>query len=1493
MNLHLTQLAFLTIGKQHVSRILMKTVFFVLFFATSFNLIGQSSIERTIACSCIDNNAPSGKAQFMEEITVYSGVGETWYISSVSGFYQLDSPVPPESQIQFTTGPSGDTLVTDGDGSYILEGLHIEDLGYSITLTNGVVELSLDNILCEFPSGNIIGDNAICGAEENTYSVDNYNPNYTYAWFVSGQGTITTDNTEPTIDLLWDEDGIGEESITLVVTGPTGCSSTSVLDIEFEGNITLACNNLINIAVASTCIIDITPDDILEDMQYNDESYEIIIIDPETGEEIENGDLASDVLFDTLEVSILHICSNNLCWGQLVFEDKYVPPLECMDDTIDCHEDDSPEALGFPVPATANVSSLGNDTYNVSNFDACGDATLVFSDNVETMTCADPFASVVTRSWILTDFSGTSSSCVQTINKERTTVDDIDFPGDWDGITNPVLQCDGNFPKLVNGNPDPSFTGMPTGGICEHINITYTDLISEICGATYKVVRKWQLMDMCTNELRNENQLIKIEDNDAPDFDCPNNMDFYIEDYSGCDVTVITPFPSNIVDCSEVEFSGFIVKVDDFGNIQGTIVPMDFVNGSFRSTNRALGRHKVSYYGLDACGYDSSCDFFINVYDNVPPTAVCDLNTTIALDNTGNAIVPFTSFDNGSFDNCSVALVEVSRGSNSCGVSSGFSESITLCCADANSEVMVTLRVTDDSGNVNTCMVMVMVQDKKVPIIDCPINYSIDCTDDYSDLSIFGTATATDNCSASINEDVQYVINSCGVGTIYRNFTATDPAGNESVCTQIINVIDSDPFDSGNIIWPADYSTTDCVSPNLAPEDLPTIYSFPQLSNTPCSNSAYDYDDKVYTNVNGTCKSIFRTWTVIDQCTNDHFTFVQKLHITDNSKPLFEECSNKTLTGEAEADCLYSIEYTKNATDQCTSQEDLRWEYKIDISNNGNYDIIGYDNSFIKSLPAGTHKVNWLVKDDCNNFDNCIEYITINDTKKPTPYCLGGISTVIMPSTGSIAIWANDFDLASEDNCTEQEDLVFSFSANQSDSGKTFTCEDLEGSDDKLFTLEVYVHDEAGNYDYCTSTIRLTANNGSCDTSSTLISISGLVFTEDQEKMEAVNIALTDNTQEYSFNQLTQEDGLYAFQELDEMMNYSISPSYDDQDYLNGITTLDIVLIQKHILGISVFDTPYKVIAADVNNSESVSGVDIIQLRKLLLGYYDVLPDSENWTFVDASQEFPNDLTPWPYKDKIDLLGDKAYGNQNFISIKKGDVNLSRSMNFQEDESGIRTNESIVIEYDWTKEGDESIVTFNLKEITKLYGFQFNANTNIADQLKSVSSPISIRNEHISAAERSLTFSYSEAIAQNIEGELFKLNFGNSNPASFTLNEENMKVEAYIENLGKIEVVNIELKEKDQIEGSKHSLIVFQNVPNPFSTTTSIEFELANDDQVQLEIRNVNGKIVYKESGNFMKGRNTFKLDNSKIPTAIQNGILFYSLINSESRVTKKMIAIQ
>jgi hypothetical protein len=66
----------------------------------------------------------------------------------------------------------------------------------------------------------------------------------------------------------------------------------------------------------------------------------------------------------------------------------------------------------------------------------------------------------------------------------------------------------------------------------------------------------------------------------------------------------------------------------------------------------------------------------------------------------------------------------------------------------------------------------------------------------------------------------------------------------------------------------------------------------------------------------------------------------------------------------------------------------------------------------------------------------------------------------------------------------------------------------------------------------------------------------------------------------------------------------------------HDVTVLDILLIRRHILGGEELPKPYNWVAADVNNSGTITTLDLIQIQRVILGISDRFGDVPSWRFV-------------------------------------------------------------------------------------------------------------------------------------------------------------------------------------------------------------------------------------------------------------------------------------
>ncbi len=66
---------------------------------------------------------------------------------------------------------------------------------------------------------------------------------------------------------------------------------------------------------------------------------------------------------------------------------------------------------------------------------------------------------------------------------------------------------------------------------------------------------------------------------------------------------------------------------------------------------------------------------------------------------------------------------------------------------------------------------------------------------------------------------------------------------------------------------------------------------------------------------------------------------------------------------------------------------------------------------------------------------------------------------------------------------------------------------------------------------------------------------------------------------------------------------------------LDGLSTFDLALISRHILGLESLTPVWKTLAADTNCSATITAFDIVTARKLILGINTALP-CDKWRFV-------------------------------------------------------------------------------------------------------------------------------------------------------------------------------------------------------------------------------------------------------------------------------------
>ena len=601
-----------------------------------------------------------------------------------------------------------------------------------------------------------------------------------------------------------------------------------------------------------------------------------------------------------------------------------------------------------------------------------------------------------------------------------------------------------------------------------------------------------------------------------------------------------------------------------------------------------------------------------------------------------------------------------------------------------------------------------------------------------------------------------------------------------------------------------------------------------------------------------------------------------------NTRPLGQVRYGNYNTPNYGGGTLWSFDNNTNANQ--------RYRFDIEQTANGAR-VIWRNASGVKNpeLAHGRHKIKWIAEDGCGNEAVCEKAFTIRDCKPPVVAC-ENVNISLMVG-GMATLWATDFFLYGDDNCTPSNILNPTLAVIRADEnpGNTYpvdrpqsivvTCADFATG--QPVPVQVWLMDAAGNAEFCLAYAVPQANMVGCTQGTSNATVAGALATETQESISDVavgfNIAPNLNTTQMA-------DGHYSFTNIPAASNITVTPA-KDIDPLNGVTTYDLVLISKHILGLTPLTTPYKMIAADANRSGSITTFDIVEFRKLILGIYEELPANTSWRFVDKTYQFPNPNNPFqatfPENMSINNLA-ASYLNGDFVGVKIGDVNnsvVANSLQSTEARSGNTSVFDVEATSQSVKAGEEVVVNFKAAE--KMLGYQFTMNFN-GLEVVDVMPGANMTKDNFGV--------FADAITTSAEGNAtefavkFRAVASGDLRQMLAVSSRITKAEAYTEN-GERNAVAF------RFDGANGAVVgtgfeLYQNTPNPVVGKTNISFNLPEAADATLKITTVEGRVVKVVKGAFAKGVNTITLNRAEL----ENGVLFYELSTAKYSAAKKMI---
>ena len=664
---------------------------------------------------------------------------------------------------------------------------------------------------------------------------------------------------------------------------------------------------------------------------------------------------------------------------------------------------------------------------------------------------------------------------------------------------------------------------------------------------------------------------------------------------------------------------------------------------------------------------------------------------------------------------------------------------------------------------------------------------------------------------------------------------------------------------------------------------------------------------------------VYFRYTQVDK--DGYYTFDQVIKVIDETDPVVDAPEEVIISiidgasskGDDFDDCVANEDVTASVSDMCgdidVAADGAAWWIEVYVSNADGDRLAlaktktAFGASATMNSQVGTqgvyHLIVWQVRDGCGNVGEAETLIYFRDDKQPTPICIQDLSTAIMPTSGAVEIWAADYDNGSFDNCSDVEFWFLvdddGISTDDQETGTyvpnlNVTCEMLAAlGGTETITLGLYVSDADDNIDFCNISLNVNGADEVCNLTGNAVSIEGEVATAFGDMVEGVTVALNVGAKVN-----TASDGQYAFYAPVLAEDYALRAERDD-NYLNGVSTLDLVLMQKHILGVSMLDNPYKIIAGDINSDGQLSASDLVELRRLILGLSDGLPNNDSWRFIDATQTFDNALSPFPFEEILHISNiTQSMENQDFVGVKIGDVSGDAIANSLLAESrSIRGQLSLEIDDALVKKDEVIEVAVSSSGFEDILGYQYTMELDGFEFIEARSGSIALDASNFGLIDRK-TVTTSWYLADRINGSdvLFTLVLRATEDAriskGLSISSRITRAEAYTVS-GDLYDVSFVFDQTDE-SGKSSAFELLQNTPNPFSEFTTIGFELGSSGMTTLTVFDVTGKVVLVQNREYKAGYHEVILRKVDLG---DSGVLYYQLESDAYTATRKMILIK
>lgn len=649
--------------------------------------------------------------------------------------------------------------------------------------------------------------------------------------------------------------------------------------------------------------------------------------------------------------------------------------------------------------------------------------------------------------------------------------------------------------------------------------------------------------------------------------------------------------------------------------------------------------------------------------------------------------------------------------------------------------------------------------------------------------------------------------------------------------------------------------------------------------------------------------------------------YTQHLKVFDNSRPTVESEDAAPFCSlgndcKAEVSIQFSVDETCSA--DYIQAKVFFFENGVEVPLNEENNIAAQalsgsfpDYQLSGRYPIGEHIFEVHLRDGCGNSGIAKIPFSVIDCKAPAPICHHGVSTSLLAlEAGTDAdgdgdvdefanvIWVSDLLRSEISDCTEPITYSINRVGETPDPERrrlVLTCEDLDTVRVEVYAWDAAFNPEAiqpdgsmggSNYDHCETYIAIRP--GSCSPAPPPAHIFGKIKTFSGTPIEEVQISLTGGMQ---MAEQTDTEGAFSF-DVQPAETYWLTPAKETY-FMDAVNTADVVALNNHITGRKKLDNPYQLIAADIDNSGKITILDLVYLRKAVLGDMDAFPNNKSWRFVPASHVFSDPTDPWsepfPEQEYVDHM-DHTTRWAHFYAIKVGDIDdnigelYGRSM---ASEAYLTTSD------DYLRAGETYRMNFKLTDAPLLEGLQFelffDPSQVAVEAIKTGGlSVINLGADLLREGKLAVSWNQTEDSRLSPDGDLFSVDIRPRLSGylrdMLQLNERRILSEGYSAE-GDIHPIRLQFS-----SSATGRLRLEQNYPNPFREFTQIRFDLPETGPVRLEVFDLNGRSLYRQEKFLEQGEHLWRLTRSDFE---QTGLMIYVLEANGRRLSRKMLKLE